>query len=90
MTAFGDLSAELLIIVASHFSQVDLLNVSFTSKSLRSVTESELYREYYNPHLPSRSIKPYVLRLLHWPDLARNVRNVITESSSDMNDGNAS
>jgi hypothetical protein len=85
MPAFVDLSAELLIIVASHLSQVDLLNVSLTSKSLRSVIESELYRECYNSHLHSRSIKPHVLRLLHRPDLARNVRNMITESSSDMN-----
>jgi hypothetical protein len=85
MLKITDLSTELLLSIASHLTQTDLLNVSVTSKHLRSETEYELYREYYNPHLHRRSVKPFVLRLLDRPDLAVNVRSIVTEASTDMN-----
>lgn len=82
MAAINDLSAELLLIVASYLSQVDLLNISITCKQLRYVTEPELYREYYNARLDRRHVKPYVLRLISRPDLWKYVRSLAIESRS--------
>jgi hypothetical protein len=87
----ADLIPELLLNVASFLPQVDLLNVSLTCRRLHDVTESELYREYTNPHERlyreyinihkrqirfKRSIREFVLRLLDRPDLAKYVSRV--------------
>ena len=39
MTRISDLSTELLLLIASFLSQVDLLNVSLTDKHLRTSTQ---------------------------------------------------
>jgi len=69
-----DLAPELLLSVATHLTQVDLLNVSLTHSRLRNVTEPELFREYSNTHMYGRSFKAFIFRLIERPDLAKHVR----------------
>lgn len=68
------LSNELLLIIASFLPQVDLLNLTLTSKRLRNSTEPELFREYINPIFMGRSCKPFLRRIIGNPGLARYVR----------------
>jgi hypothetical protein len=71
-----DLATEILLNIASHLPQPDLLNVTLTNRRLQQVTEPELYREYANRHMYGRSFKPFVLRLIERPGLAKYVRRV--------------
>jgi hypothetical protein len=69
-----ELVPELILDVASYISQADLLNLALTCNRLRDVTEAELYREYNNSREGGRSLKPFILRLLDRPELARHVQ----------------
>ncbi|KAJ4379546.1 hypothetical protein N0V86_004727 [Didymella sp. IMI 355093] len=61
-----DLSAELILFIASDVRQVDLLNISLVCKHLKAVTEPELYREYSSPHERfTRYVKKIDLRYWH-------------------------
>jgi hypothetical protein len=71
-----DLSPELLLIVATHVRQVDLLNLSLVCKHLNCALEPELYREYNNPRLYVRPILPFIQKLIAHPVLAKHVRKV--------------
>ncbi|KAF2442550.1 hypothetical protein P171DRAFT_434025 [Karstenula rhodostoma CBS 690.94] len=73
--AIDDLSAELLLHIASHLFQVDLLNLSLTCKRLRIATEPELFRECTVVH-PESGIEPFLRRVLERPDLALQVQRV--------------
>ncbi|KAF2028513.1 hypothetical protein EK21DRAFT_113850 [Setomelanomma holmii] len=68
-----DLATETILNVASHLAQPDLLNVTLTHRRLRDATESALFREYTNRHIYGRSLKPFVLRLIDRPELAKYV-----------------
>lgn len=85
MATLNDLSPEILLIVASYLPQTDLLNLSLTTHRLRSATEYELFREYHNPHLHRRSLKPFILRLLNNQKLAHNVLSVAIDAGSYLN-----
>jgi hypothetical protein len=69
-----ELVPELMLDVASYLCQSDLLIMALTCKRLRDVTEAALYREYNNPFDSRRSLKPFILRLIDRPELARHVR----------------
>ncbi|KAH5277195.1 hypothetical protein HBI70_095320 [Parastagonospora nodorum] len=71
-----NLSPELLLLVASYVRQVDLLNVSLVCKQLHFTIEPELYREYSNPRLYTRSILPFIKKIIERPELAKHVRQV--------------
>jgi hypothetical protein len=71
-----DMSPELLLLVATHLRQVDLLNVSLVCKQLHFVTEPELYREYSNPRIYTRTFLPFIRKLIERPELAKHVRSV--------------
>jgi hypothetical protein len=73
---FIDLAPELLFNKAAFLSQADLLNIAITCKHLRDVTRPELYREYNNAHRLGRSFRPFVLRLIERPELAKHVHRV--------------
>jgi hypothetical protein len=76
MVALVDLTPELLLCVAAHLRQTDLLNVSLTNSYLRAATEPELYREYINPRLYGRSFVPFLLRLIEYPGLVKYVQRL--------------
>ena len=69
-----DLSAELILFIASHVRQVDLLNISLVCKHLKVVTEPELYREYTN--LRSRPFAPFIKRLISDERFTRYVKKL--------------
>lgn len=71
-----NLSTELILLIASHLRQVDLLNISLVCKQLNVMAEPELYREYNNPRLYNRSLWPFIRRLIRRPELAKHVRSV--------------
>lgn len=71
-----DLSSELLLSIASFLRQVDLLNLALTCSTLRCTTEPELYREYSNPRLYSRSFLPFVKKILERPELCKYVKKL--------------
>ncbi|KAF2855750.1 hypothetical protein T440DRAFT_475114 [Plenodomus tracheiphilus IPT5] len=69
-----DLSSEIILSIASHLRQVDLLNVSLTCQFLRQTTEPELFREFSGGGiLPLIAL---ILRILRKPDIARYVKAV--------------
>lgn len=70
------LSPELLLLVASYVRQVDLLNVSLVCKQLHFTIEPELYREYSNPRLYTRSVLLFIKKIIERPELAKHVRRV--------------
>lgn len=70
------LSTELLLLIASHLRQVDLLNVSMVCKHMNVMVEPELYREYSNPRLYSRSLWTFIRRIAQRPELAKHVRRI--------------
>jgi hypothetical protein len=76
MVQLVDLTPELLLCIAAHLRQTDLLNVSLTSHRLRAITEPELYREYINPRLYGRSFVPFLLRLIERPVLVKYVHRL--------------
>ncbi|KAE9966399.1 hypothetical protein EG328_008978 [Venturia inaequalis] len=88
MTLLADLSTELLLHIASFLPQVDLLNISLTSTTLRNATEAELYREWTNIlHFDSkRKILPFVRRIIDYPRLARYVQLLETDLWSTLTD----
>jgi hypothetical protein len=71
-----ELAPELLLSIAAHLAQVDLLNVSLVHSHLRNVTVPELFREYSNTHMNGRSFKTFIFRLIERPELAKHVRRV--------------
>jgi len=78
MTCLSELSAELLLCIASFADQTDLLNLSLTCKCLRAVTEPELYREYNSSNSchSRRPFVPLIKRLIERPELARHVKRL--------------
>lgn len=66
-----DLPPEIILEIVHFLLQTDLLNISLVCKHLRSVTEPELFREYTNARENKRSFKPFIVRLLDRPELAR-------------------
>ncbi|KAH8724892.1 hypothetical protein GQ44DRAFT_707980 [Phaeosphaeriaceae sp. PMI808] len=84
-----DLSVELLICIASHLRQIDLLNISLTCKHLREATECELHREYRNRLLGyTHPVSKFVLRILRQPDLARYFKTVNVKGWDTLGDFN--
>jgi hypothetical protein len=75
MVKLDEVTAELLLNIASFLSQVDLLNLSLTNKQLRYSTEPELYREYMNTGeaVNGRDLKPFLRRIIEAPKLTRYV-----------------
>ena len=76
MVELINLTPELLLCIAAHLRQTDLLNVSLTNSCLRAATEPELYREYINPRLYGRSFVPFLLRLIEHPELVKYVQRL--------------
>lgn len=81
-----ELSAELILSIASHVRQVDLLNISLVCKHLKAVTEPELYREYSN--LRSRPLAPFVKRLISDERFTRYVRKIDMRYWKTLNEFN--
>lgn len=71
-----ELSAEIILCVASFLEQVDLLNISLACKHLERVTKPELYRVYSNPHLHKRLIAKFVTHLARHSELAKYVKEI--------------
>ena len=69
-------SSELLLTIASYLPQVQLLNLSLVCKQLHVMIQPELYREYKNPSLYSRSLLPFIRKLVDRPELTKYVRRV--------------
>ncbi|KAF2819160.1 hypothetical protein CC86DRAFT_472308 [Ophiobolus disseminans] len=78
-----DLPPELVLNIAAHLTQADLLNISLTNRRLRDVTEPELFREYSNAST-ERSFKPFLWRLIDRPELAKYVRRVDLRTYYDL------
>ena len=87
-----DLVPELLLHISSFIPQVDLLNVSLTSRKLRDVTEPELYREYATScqylHQKKKnvSLRSFVRCLVRRPELARHVRLIYLRTGAHLSD----
>ncbi|KAE9961511.1 hypothetical protein BLS_001888 [Venturia inaequalis] len=84
MAGLLELSTELLLMIASFLSQEDLLNISLTSKDLRTRTELELLREYTNIQLYGRSCKPLLRRLIEKPEVRRHVHRLDLKNWSTL------
>jgi hypothetical protein len=69
-----DLSAELILSIASHVRQADLPNISLVCKHLKVITEPELYREYTNFGL--RLFAPFIKRLISDERFTRYVKKI--------------
>ncbi|KAF2448721.1 hypothetical protein P171DRAFT_518197 [Karstenula rhodostoma CBS 690.94] len=72
----AQLSTELLLLIASHLSQLDLLNVSLASKYLHSATEPALYREFHPPCLQRRPLYLFIKALLKDPKRLQYVHSL--------------
>jgi hypothetical protein len=70
------LSPELILLVASNLRQVQILNVSLVCKHLNAVLELELYREYNKPRVYTRSLLPFIRKLIERPKLAKYVKRI--------------
>jgi hypothetical protein len=81
-----DLAPELLLHTAACLSQADLLILAITCKHLRNVTQPELYREYINTYRLGRSFKPFVMRIIERPELAKHVHRVELRACSHVGD----
>lgn len=82
------LSAELYLQIASYLSQVDLLNLSLTSKQIRHHTEPELYKEYKDSR--GVTVKKFLSQIIHHPQLAQHVRSLDLGTWSALPDLNPS
>ncbi|KAJ4356373.1 uncharacterized protein N0V89_004406 [Didymosphaeria variabile] len=65
--SLAQLSTEVQLLIAINLSQLDLLNVSLTSKRLHAATEPALYQEYHPPSLRRRSLSLFIKALLKEP-----------------------
>jgi hypothetical protein len=83
-----ELPSELLLLIAAHLTQVDLLNISLTRARLRHVAESELYREYSSTHTYGKSFKAFVIRIIDRPELRRHVHRIYLKTYEDFSSSN--